>query len=73
MPSNNTQLSVFLPRLMTQQDLADYLKKSEAWCEHARWNGTGPKFLKLGRHVRYRAEDVQDWLNAAERTSTQGG
>jgi excisionase family DNA binding protein len=27
------------------------------------WNskGIGPPFLKLGRHVRYRLEDVEQW------------
>ena len=25
----------------------------------------GPKYLKLGRMVRYRKEDVEDWLNTA--------
>ena len=62
---------IALPRLMTQQNLADYLRKSIAWCERSRWDGTGPIFLKLGRNVRYRAEDVQNWLNERERTSTQ--
>ena len=57
-----------LPRLMNQRDLADYLKKSTAWCERARWAGEGPRFVKLGRHVRYRAEDVLAWIDANART-----
>lgn len=59
-----------LPRLMTQRDLAAYLGKSTAWCERARWIGDGPRFVKLGRHVRYRAEDVMAWIDANSRTST---
>ena len=59
-----------LPRLMTQRDLAAYLCKSTAWCERARWAGDGPRFVKLGRHVRYRAEDVMAWIDANSRTST---
>lgn len=59
-----------LPRLMTQRDLAAYLCKSTAWCERARWIGDGPRFVKLGRHVRYRAEDVMAWIEANSRTST---
>ncbi len=59
-----------LPRLMTQRDLAAYLHKSTAWCERARWAGDGPRFVKLGRHVRYRAEDVMAWIDANSRTST---
>ena len=30
-----------------------------------KWNhsGTGPRFAKVGRHVRYRMSDVECWLN----------
>lgn len=59
-----------LPRLMTQRDLAAYLGKSTAWTERARWTGDGPRFVKLGRHVRYRADDVLAWIDANSRTST---
>lgn len=55
-------IAVSLPRLMDQNELADYLGKSTAWCERARWAGDGPRFIKLGRHVRYRAEDVLAWI-----------
>lgn len=64
------QVSVTLPRLMDQHDLASYLGKSEAWCERARWAGEGPRFIKLGRNVRYRAEDVLAWIEGNVRTST---
>ncbi|WP_370212574.1 helix-turn-helix transcriptional regulator [Alloalcanivorax venustensis] len=49
---------------MNQRDLALYLGKSTAWCERARWAGEGPSFVKLGRHVRYRAEDVLEWVDS---------
>ena len=61
---------VTLPRLLTQRDLAAYLGKSTAWCERARWAGDGPRFVKLGRHVRYRADDVMAWVDENARTST---
>jgi hypothetical protein len=44
--------------------------KSEAWAERARWDGSGTPYVKLGRHVRYRAEDVEAWIAGALRTST---
>jgi len=69
LPQDNT---VSLPRLMNQRDLAAYLGKSTAWCERARWAGEGPRFVKLGRHVRYRADDVLAWIEANARTSTSG-
>ena len=52
-----------LPLLWNQKQLAEYLGKSTAWCERARWAGDGPKFIKLGRHVRYRVEDVHAWID----------
>jgi predicted DNA-binding transcriptional regulator AlpA len=38
--------------------------------ERKRVSGTGPKFLKLGKSVRYRISDIEDWLIANEHTST---
>lgn len=65
--------SVTMPRLWDQKVLASYLGKSVAWCERARWAGEGPRFIKLGRHVRYRADDVMAWIEENARTSTTGG
>lgn len=65
--------AVTLPKLMNQRDLAAYLGKSTAWCERARWAGEGPRFIKLGRHVRYRADDVMEWIEQHARTSATGG
>ncbi|WOJ95772.1 helix-turn-helix domain-containing protein [Congregibacter brevis] len=63
---------VVLPRLLNQQQLAKYLGKSKAWCERARWQGSGPRFIKLGRHVRYRVVDVEEWIVEQSRASTAG-
>jgi predicted DNA-binding transcriptional regulator AlpA len=37
-----------------------------------RSRGGGPRFIKLGRKVLYRAEDVQRWISEHARTSTRG-
>lgn len=73
--NNQSQLNetVTLPALLTQNHLAEYLSKSTAWCERARWNGQGPKFIKLGRHVRYKVEDVLAWVDSNSRQSTSEG
>jgi len=70
MPTQSDNFSVSLPRLLNQKELASYLGKSTAWCERARWAGEGPRFIKLGRHVRYKAEDVLDWIDENAKTST---
>ncbi|MBT3844237.1 MAG: helix-turn-helix domain-containing protein [Gammaproteobacteria bacterium] len=61
-----------LPSLLTQKQLADYTGKSEATLERARWAGEAPKFVKLGRHVRYRAVDVLEWIESNIKTSSGG-
>lgn len=61
---HNPTTTVTLPKLWTQKDLAAYLGKSTAWCERARWAGEGPRFIKLGRHVRYRVSDVLAWVES---------
>lgn len=66
----NTANEITLPQLLDQKQLALYLGKSTAWCERARWAGEGPKFIKLGRHVRYRAGDVEAWIDENSRQST---
>lgn len=68
-PNSPIELTI-LPTLMDERDLAAYLKKSVAWAQKARWAGEGPRFIKLGRHVRYRAEDVLAWMEENTRTST---
>ena len=58
MDSNNTT-----EVLMTQQEVAKVLKKSTAWLERSRWNGSGPPYRKIGRHVRYPSSALQAWIN----------
>lgn len=33
-----------------------------------RWNsdGTGPKYMRIGKHVRYRVRDVEAWERSKE-------
>ena len=65
--------TITVPTLWDQRQLAAYIGKSTAWCERARWIGDGPKFIKLGRHVRYRLEDVMQWIDShcAQRSTTE--
>ena len=45
--------------LLSPNDLADRWRLTETTLSQWRWNGKGPIFLKLGRHVAYRLEDVE--------------
>lgn len=35
-----------------------------------RWSGRGPRYVKIGGRVRYRAADLADYLDDRTRTST---
>lgn len=49
---------------------SEYLGLSMSTLEKARVYGTGPKFLRLGRAIRYRRCDLDAWLAARVVTST---
>lgn len=64
------------PELLSQNDVAKLLGKSTAWCERMRWQGGGPPFRKIGRHVRYEKRDLLNWINSHPKvtsTSSDGG
>lgn len=46
---------------LSNEDLADRYHVPVATVRKWRHEGTGPPALKLGRHVRYRPEDVTEW------------
>lgn len=62
---------------MKQQQLTDTHQAAEILgglkpntLEGWRVQGKGPRYVKIGRLVRYRIEDLNAWLEAQTRTST---
>ncbi|MDP8928170.1 MAG: helix-turn-helix domain-containing protein [Actinomycetota bacterium] len=49
--------------LLSPQQLADYLGVPVATVYRWRYEGTGPRGIKVGKHVRYRRRDVEAWLD----------
>ena len=49
---------------------AERLGVSPSFLAKARMQGTGPRYRKLGRAVRYAQADLDHWLMACSRTST---
>lgn len=37
--------------------------------DNRRWMGSGPPFLRIGRHVRYRRSDLEAWIDAKVRAA----
>lgn len=61
-------------RLLAPSDLANYLGIPEQTL--ANWRSTGqrgPRWYKVGRHVRYRMSDVNAWLDSEAARRSAGG
>ena len=60
-----------IERLMTATEAGDLLAMTRGALAQLRYMGTGPKFVKLGgRSVRYRREDLEEWIAECTRTCT---
>jgi excisionase family DNA binding protein len=57
-------------KLKDTTELADTLGVSKSFLDQARLKGNGPQFVKLGRSIRYRDEDVTAWLAQRVASST---
>ena len=53
-----------LEELLTPGQLAAMAHVSVGTLGNWRWKGFGPAYVKLGRSVRYRIDDVRIWLRA---------
>ena len=59
-------------KLMTLADLAEFLGVPVATLYGWRHRGEGPRGYRVGRHVRYRRVEVEDWLRAQADTRMAG-
>jgi predicted DNA-binding transcriptional regulator AlpA len=54
--------------IFTEKEAAEYIKMSRGFLRQDRMNGArenrtpGPKFLKIGRSIRYLKDDLDSWL-----------
>jgi len=48
-------------QFLRQRDLAQRWGFSPRTLEKWRWQGEGPRFVKIGGRIRYRIEDVEAW------------
>lgn len=51
-------------KLLSTVEAADFLGISPDTMPRWRWAGTGPAYLKVGRSVRYRLSDLEDYLKS---------
>lgn len=55
--------------LLTPTQLAEMLVVPAGTLVQWRHKGTGPRSIKVGRHVRYRRSDVEKWLEKQQSAS----
>lgn len=62
-----------MDRLMTVEELSDYLRVPKTTLYGWRYKGTGPPAIRVGRALRYRESDVERWLQSqtADTRTTQ--
>ncbi|WP_286830219.1 MULTISPECIES: helix-turn-helix domain-containing protein [Kordiimonas] len=63
-PPQNGENDTVVGDMLTTQDAAQYLGLAPATLNKWRVYRTGPGFLKLGRAVRYRRADLDDYLSS---------
>ena len=61
------------PAIMRPEDAARFLTLKKQRLARLRFEGSGPAFVKVGRSVLYRRDDLEAWLTACRRRSTSDG
>jgi predicted DNA-binding transcriptional regulator AlpA len=56
--------------LLHAAQVAKLLRVSHSWLAKSRLNGTGPRFIKIGRAVRYAMSAVREYILSRQRDST---
>ncbi|AKS22509.1 hypothetical protein ABH19_00140 [Leptospirillum sp. Group II 'CF-1'] len=50
-------------KLLSNSEAAEFLGMSPDTLPRWRWAGIGPAYLKVGRSIKYRREDLEAFLN----------
>lgn len=61
------ELSRRYPPLLNQKQYCELTGKSESTAEQDRLGGRGSPFIRMGRSIRYRLDDVAAWLESLPR------
>jgi len=59
-----TILHMFKPPLVRPEDLAEFLGVPVSTLYMWRYQGKGPKAVKVGRHLRYHPAEIEAWVEA---------
>ena len=51
-----------IEKMWTVDELAEFAGVSATTLYHWRWEGKGPKAIKVGRYLRYPESNIEKWL-----------
>lgn len=58
--------------LLNERDAANYFNVSDSWLQKRRWSGLpGPRWLRVGRAIRYRQSDLDRYLEENSKGPTR--
>ena len=60
------QKSDDVSQMLTEKQVSHRLNVSQAALRKWRWEGSGPGYLRLGKCIRYRKEDLDKWLESCK-------
>jgi len=63
------ETTISITTLLTTDEVAAFLKISPKTLERDRWLGQGIPFVRVGRIVRYRADDIEAFISANRRVA----
>ena len=69
-PNNERSVTALTDQLLTPPQTGKLLGVSDSWLAKARLRGDGPRYVKVGRSVRYPKSYVHDYLRLRTRSST---
>lgn len=52
-----------MDKLLTEKQAGELLGWSTATLQNRRWKGQPPSYVRLGRSIRYRIEDIEAFLD----------
>ena len=61
-----------LEEMMTDRELAEYVRLKRKTLQMWRWRGVGPPYIKVEGAVRYRKTDVDEWFAERKRGTKNG-
>lgn len=50
---------------LTPVEAGEYLRSTPSTLSKLRLNGKGPSFVRIGKAVRYRKQDLDEWMSAS--------